>query len=123
MNVIVWLVLLGALLPFVASVISKAGGKGFDNANPRVWLANQQGWRGRANAAQTNAFESLPFFFVAVLLALHRQADLDYLRNLMIAWLLVRLLYLALYLWDKDTLRSLAWLAALILNILILFAA
>src|SRR3546814_20039473 len=74
MNVITWLLLIAALLPFVAATASKAGGKAYDNNDPRGWLAHQEGWRGRANAAQANLFEGLPFFFAAVLFAIYRQA-------------------------------------------------
>ena len=64
-----WCVLVAALLPIVCAGIAKWGtfGKprrdgGFDNENPRAWLARQTDWRARANAAQANSFEALPFF-------------------------------------------------------------
>src|SRR3546814_3101452 len=97
MNVITWLLLIAALLPFVAATASKAGGKAYDNNDPRGWLAHQEGWRGRANAAQANLFEGLPFFFAAVLFALYRQADPAWLAGLMVAWIVLRLTYLAIY--------------------------
>ena len=56
-----WCVLAAALLPIVCAGIAKYGmfatapGKGgYDNNNPRSWLARQTDWRGRANAAQAN---------------------------------------------------------------------
>ncbi|AMD47040.1 MAPEG family protein [Bordetella holmesii] len=116
------LMMAAALLPLVAAIACKAGGTGFDNREPRHWLSDQQGWRGRANAAQANSFEALPFFFAAVLFALYNQAPREQLVVLMGAWVVVRLVYLALYVGGHGTLRSLAWLAALILNIVILFA-
>lgn len=36
---------------------------------PRAWLAEQEGFRARANAAQQNLFEVFPFFAVGVILA------------------------------------------------------
>ncbi len=45
------------------------------------------------------------------------------LRNLMALWIVVRMAYVACYLADKAALRSLVWLAALGLNIAILFMA
>ena len=63
-----WCVLVAVFLPIVCAGIAKWGsfGKprsqgGFDNVDPRAWLARQTGWRARANAAQANSFEALPF--------------------------------------------------------------
>jgi uncharacterized MAPEG superfamily protein len=122
-NTITWLLLIAGLLPFVAAGCAKAGGKGFDNNEPRLWLGRQQGWRARANAAQANMFESLPFFFAAVLFALHRQADVAQLAGLMGAWIVARLVYLAVYISGHGTVRSLVWAVALGVNIAILFLA
>ena len=89
-----WCVLIAALLPIVCAGIAKWGAfnkprrdGGYDNANPRAWLARQTDWRARANAAQANSFEALPFFIVAGL----------------------------------PTVRSIAWTAAFVVNIAILF--
>lgn len=123
MNTITWLFLIAAMLPFVAAVCAKAGGKGFDNEEPRIWLSRQHGWRARANAAQSNMFESLPFFFAAVLFALLRNADTGALAGLMAAWIVARLVYLAVYIAGYGLVRSLVWTIALALNIAILFAA
>ena len=105
MTTIAWLLLISALLPIIAAGIAKAGGSGFDNGNPRGWLARQEGYRARANAAQTNLFENLPFHFAAILFALHNQADPIVLRNAMAAWIVIRLLYIACYVTDKGSLR------------------
>ncbi len=123
MNTITWLLLVAGMLPFVAAVCAKAGGKGFDNEEPRIWLSRQQGWRARANAAQANMFESLPFFFGAVLFALHKQAETSYLAGLIGAWIVARLVYLAVYISGHGLVRSLVWTIALGLNIAILFSA
>jgi uncharacterized MAPEG superfamily protein len=103
-----------AFLPWLAAICAKAGGSGFTNHEPRPWLASLSGWRGRANAAQANAFEALPFFYAAVLLALWSQ-------SLMISWIVLRVLYLLMYIMDKATLRSLVWFLALAVNIWIVF--
>lgn len=68
MTIALWCVLVAGLLPYVATVIAKAG-TDFDNRNPRAWLARQQGYRHRASAASMNAFEALPLFAAAVLIA------------------------------------------------------
>ncbi len=121
MNTIAWLMLIAAILPFVAAGVSKAGGKGYDNNDPRSWLARQEGWRARANAAQTNLFEGLPFFFAAVLFALYQMADATALASLMAAWILLRLIYLGVYVAGYGMLRTLVWAVALAVNIAILF--
>ena len=55
-------VLFMGLFPYVAAGIAKKGFENYDNSQPRAWLAQQSGFRARANAAQANLFESLPFF-------------------------------------------------------------
>ncbi|MEP6792176.1 MAG: MAPEG family protein, partial [Ramlibacter sp.] len=71
-----WCVLIAALLPFVCAALAKWQGVGkprreggFDNHDPRAWLARQSDWQGRANSAQANSFEALPFFIGAVIIA------------------------------------------------------
>ena len=123
MKTLAWLLLLAAVLPYVAAIAAKAGGKGFDNKQPRVWLQNQQGWRSRANAAQQNLLEGLPFFFVAVLFALWRNVAPEDVAPWILAWILVRLLYIGAYIADRGTVRSILWAVALGLNIGILFLA
>lgn len=123
MNAIAWMMLVAALLPLVAAVLAKAGGKAYDNNDPRPWLARQQGWRARANAAQANLFEGLPFFYAAVLYALHAGAGPARLGWLMLAWLVLRVAHLALYVAGQGNLRSLVWGLSLAVNIAILFAA
>lgn len=121
MTAMMWLFLAAAMLPFVAAVCAKAGGKGFSNHEPRPWLASLTGWRARANSAQANTFEALPFFFGACLLALYRQVDTTWLTTLMAVWVVCRLLYLAVYIAGYGTVRSLIWTVALGVNIAILF--
>ncbi|MBO1112985.1 MAPEG family protein [Bordetella petrii] len=123
MTTLTCLMLAAALLPPLTALVAKAGGRAFDNNAPRAWLAGQHGWRARADAAQANAFEALPFFYAAVLLALHNGAAAAHLAWLAGAWLALRLAYAGLYIAGLGTLRSLVWAAALALNIAILFAA
>ena len=54
-------ILIACLLPIVSAGLAKSKGfgkprrlGGFDNNDPRQWLANLQGWQARANAAQLN---------------------------------------------------------------------
>ncbi len=124
-----WAVLVAALLPIVCAGIAKWGAfgqsrheGGYDNHDPRAWLARQSGWRVRANAAQANSFEALPFFMGAVIIA-HQSGALQSRLDLL-AWgfVALRLVYIALYVADKANWRSLIWMGALAVNIGILFA-
>lgn len=123
MTMIAWLMLVAGVLPIVAAAASKAGGKAYNNNDPRPWLANLEGWRARANAAQQNLFESLPFFYAAVLFALFAQADQSWLVSLMLLWIVLRLAYIVIYIVGYGSLRSLVWGAAFATNIAILFSA
>jgi uncharacterized MAPEG superfamily protein len=122
-----WCLLVAAILPIACAGLAKAGmfGKsrrdgGFDNHDPRAWLAKQVDWRARANAAQANTFEALPFFFAAVIIAhllgaVQAQVDL-----LSFVWLLLRVIYVILYVGDMPLPRSGVWIAAFICNTAIL---
>ena len=118
-----WCILVAALLPILCAGLAKAGGRGdFDNHNPRSWLQKQSGWHARANAAQANTFEALPFFMVAVVIAHQLQASQGLLDLLAMAFIALRLAYIALYVTDLATPRSVVWGLALLVNIAILFA-
>ncbi len=121
MHLILWCVLIAALLHVLCAGIAKLGSKTFDNSKPREWAQTLDGYRARAQAAQQNTLEGLPFFFCAVLFALYADAPLERLQQLMIAWLLARLAYIWFYVRDRATLRSLVWAVALAINIAILF--
>lgn len=130
MNLIAWSLLAAAVMPVSCAGIAKWGAMmqprregGFDNHNPREWLARQQGYRARANAAQANCFEALPFFIGAVLYALLMQGPAVRIEVLAGLWLLLRVAYVALYLADKPTARSTVWTLALAVNVAILFSA
>lgn len=119
-----WCLIVAAVLPFVAAWIAKAGAfRPRDNAAPREWAGRQSGWRARGLAAQTNSFEGLPLFFGAVLLAQQLGADPARVDALALAYVLLRMVYIACYLRGLGTLRSLVWLAAIGVNLAIFFVA
>jgi len=119
-----WCVLAAAVLPYVAAWIGKAGGFGpRDNQQPRDWAAKQSGWRARAMAAQANSFEGLPFFIGAVIIAHQFGAAQARLDALALAYVLLRVVYLSVYLRGKGMLRSAVWALAFLVNIAILFVA
>lgn len=115
-------IFLAALLPLVATVSAKAGGKEFSNNEPRDWLEQQKGWRGRANAAQANIFESLPFFYAALLYAHFNGTELVFIQGYASLWLVLRLAYILAYIKDKAGLRSFLWLLAFVVTGLLLFS-
>jgi len=121
MSQIALLLLLAALLPYACAILAKAGGQGFDNDAPRPWLARQQGWRARANAAQQNLFEGLPLYYAAVLFALlYRHVEAHALASWMMIWLALRVGYVAAYVAGRGALRSVSWALALVVNVWIL---
>jgi uncharacterized MAPEG superfamily protein len=122
MTTALWCVLIAGLLPYVAALTAKAGAH-FDNNEPRVWLAKQQGFRARANAAQQNGFEAFALFAVAVLVA-HvtrgQGAQVDLLAMVFIA---ARVVYLPVYLAGWGWVRSLVWMVGIIATVWIFLTA
>lgn len=108
MTIALWCVLAAALLPYVAAVLAKRA-PGFDNNNPREWLAKQGGSRARANAAQLNSFEAFPFFAAAVIVAHLLRGPQALVDLLALVFLVARVVYIAFYVADRATLRSLTW--------------
>ncbi|MDB5965285.1 MAG: rane protein-like protein [Polaromonas sp.] len=124
-----WCVLAAAILPFVCAGIAKYGTfslppreGGFDNRHPRAWLARQKDWRARADAAQKNTFEALPFFFAAVIISHQLQARQTLLDLLAFLFVVLRIAYVMMYVADMAKTRTSIWAAALFLNIAILFS-
>lgn len=106
MTIALWCLLVGGVLPIICTGLAKAGAADFDNAKPRDWQNNLQGWRKRANAAQNNSFEAFPLFAAAVLVATVKVGPSAAVDGLAVAWVLLRLAYIAAYIGDRPTLRS-----------------
>lgn len=121
MTIAYWCVLFMGLFPYVAAGIAKKGFEGYDNGIPRQWLAKQTGFRARANAAQANLFESLPFFFAAVIIASIANAPQSRVDLLAIGFVTARIAYLICYVADWPTTRSIVWLAGLACVVSIFF--
>lgn len=124
-----WAVVIAALLPIVCAGIAKWGAfgrsrrdGGYDNHQPREWLARQSSWRARANAAQANSFEALPFFIGAVLMAHQIGVEQSRLDGLALLFVCLRVAYIGLYVADRPTARSLVWVLALGVNLAIVLA-
>ncbi len=124
-----WCVLVAAILPVLCAGIAKSGmfrispkKGGYDNNNPRAWLARQTDWRARANAAQANTFEALPFFFAAVIIAHQLQARQAVVDILAFMFVVLRIAYIMMYVADMAKTRSAIWATAFLVNIWILLS-
>jgi len=122
MTVAYWCVLLAGVLTYVAAVIAKSD-RQYDNAEPRAWMEKQQGFKRRAYYAHQNSLEAFPFFAVAVLMAHQLHASQGTIDSLAIAFIVVRCIYIAAYVSNKATLRSLVWAMGMGLVLAIFFAA
>lgn len=121
-------IIAACLLPIISAGLAKSRGfgkrrrdGGFDNHNPRSWLANLQGWQARANAAQANGFEALPLFIAGVLVAQQAGAVQGKIDGLAVAFVMARVAYVYFYISDQASLRSLVWIAGLALSIALFF--
>lgn len=124
-----WCVLVACLLPILAAGVAKWGAfsrpadkGGYDNHDPRAWLARQSGRRARANAAQANSFEALPLFIAAVLTAQQLQVAQGLINALAVIFVLLRLAYIWLYVTDRASARTGVWSAAFGVSVALLLA-
>ncbi|MEY2801039.1 MAG: hypothetical protein RL513_623 [Pseudomonadota bacterium] len=121
--------LVAALLPIVCAGLAKRHGfgrsrreGGYDNVNPRAWLARQEGVSAWAQAAQANSFEALPLFVGAVLVAHQMGANQTVADALSVAFVTLRVIYIWTYLTGRASLRSVVWITALGVNVALLFS-
>lgn len=121
--------IVAALLPVVCAALAKSKGYGkrrsdggFDNQEPRAWLSRQTGWQARANAAQANSFEALPLFVAGVLAAQQMHLDQGRIDMLALAFIGLRVVFIALYLTNQATLRSLVWALGVATSVALFFA-
>ncbi len=107
-----WCILIAALLPYVWVFFAKTGAPGYNNRNPRAWIAKQAGnYRvQRAYGAHLNAIEAFAPFAAGVVLAQLAGVDPARIALLAIAFVALRVLHGLLYLADVPLMRSLAWL-------------
>lgn len=119
MTIAFWCVLAAIVLPYICFGIAVNRGRGADgerlrdNGNPRDFPNRIQGAARRAWNAQLNSFESLPGFAAAVIVAHLAAAPQNRIDALALIWVLARVVYVALYLADKSTLRSMVQLVSL----------
>jgi uncharacterized MAPEG superfamily protein len=96
----------------VLGVLLKSPG-GFDNNHPRIQQAKLEGFGARAQGAHMNAFEAFAPFAAGVLACEVTNVDPTRVAWLSVAFVVLRAVYLGLYVANIATARSLAWFAAL----------
>jgi uncharacterized MAPEG superfamily protein len=93
------------------------GGQRFDNAHPRTQQATLTGLSARATGAHFNTLEAVAPFAAAVLTDHVLGVRGGLADGLAVAFIALRLVYLALYLGNQPTFRSTVWVTALGVNV------
>jgi uncharacterized MAPEG superfamily protein len=117
------LCLFGMVLLIIASITPAkvAGLREYDNANPRDPAFYTPGLRRRSQGAHLNGYEALPFFAAAILLAEMRGMPQGSVDVLAAAFLVARVGYVAAYLADRPTVRSVIWFVGFACNVGLFF--
>ena len=124
MTIAYWCVLAAGLLPYLAIAIAKWDKTYLrNNAAPREWESKLQGRQARAHAAHLNSFEVFPLFAAGVLIAAACHAPQARVDGIAIGFIVVRLAYIACYVGNQATLRSLVWMVGIGLNVALFFVA
>jgi uncharacterized MAPEG superfamily protein len=108
-----WMLIAAAMMPYLTIALAKSPG-GIDNRAPRLSLERLSGWRQRADWAHRNHFEAFPTFAAAVFVAELTHAPQNRIDQLAGIFVLLRVIYTALYIADQATLRSIVWSLGLI---------
>jgi uncharacterized MAPEG superfamily protein len=98
------------------------GRREFDNANPRDPRFYTQGLRARAQGAQQNGFEVFPFFAASVILAEMRAVQQGTVDVMAVVFILVRIVYVLMYLTNRPSARSAVWAIGLLWNLALFFS-
>jgi uncharacterized MAPEG superfamily protein len=110
MTVAFWCVLVAILLPYVCFVVAagfgRRAGTPRDNRNPRDFPDVIGGAAKRAWGAHLNSLEALPGFAAAVIIAHLAHASQSWADGLAVFWLLARIAFVAFYISDRSTLRT-----------------
>jgi uncharacterized MAPEG superfamily protein len=120
MTIAEWSLLAAVLLYLLTLAPFKPlGYREFDNARPRDPAFWEKPIRSRAMNAHLNGVETFPFFAAAVLLAEFRGCPQGRLDALAVAFVAIRLLFVAAYLGDKPWTRTLLWNLGFAVNVAI----
>ena len=118
------LCLLAAVILTILSIspAKLSGGRTYDNANPRDPGFYTPGLRARSQGAHLNGYEAFPFFAASVILAEMRGVGQGTVDALAVGFIVVRIVYVLLYLGNRPTMRSLVWSAGFACNLAIFFS-
>lgn len=120
MTVAEWALLAAVLLYLLTLAPFKPmGWREFDNAKPRDPEFWKTPLRSRALGAHQNGIETFPFFATAVLLAEFRGCPQGRLDALAVAFVAIRLLFVAAYLGDRPWTRTALWNLGFAVNVAI----
>ena len=111
MSIAYWCILIAAVLPFVWVGVAKSGAPGYNNKDPRGWVAKQDSYHVRnAYGAHLNAFEAFAPFAASVLMAQFAAVDDGRVAMLSMAFIAFRILHGIFYITGTQAMRSLVWL-------------
>ena len=117
-------IVIAACLPYVWAVLAKSSAPGYNNKDPRGWVAKQESYRVRnAYSAHLNAFEAFPAFAAAVMMAQFAQVNPQHVAWLAMAFIVFRILHGVFYLSVQQALRSLSWLGGFACVIALMLSA
>lgn len=127
MTIAVGSVIFAALMIMISKVpVGIAQGRsegGYDNHNPRDQQSQLTGFGRRALAAHQNTIEAFPLFAAGVVLALWAQAPMETVNMLCLVFAISRAAYVACYLLDIATVRSLIWFVGFVSSIWLMVLA
>jgi len=108
------------ILPIVVAKYSALNT--FDNSRPRDPDFYKDPFRARGLGAHQNGMEGFAFFAAAVIVAQMRSAGQPVVDGLAIAYVVLRLAYVAAYLGDRAGVRSVVWILGLAVNLALFFS-
>ena len=117
MTLAYWMVLAAAFVPYIGSAYAKfsgGGAKTYDNHAPRAEIDSLPPQRRRAYWAQLNSFEAFPPFAAGVVIAYFAGGSPARIDALAVTFVVLRVIYTLLYIYDRPTARSIVWGAGLL---------
>ena len=124
MSIAYWCILIAAVLPFIWVGVARTSAPGYNNKDPRGWVAKQETYRVRnAYSAHLNAFEAFPTFAAGVLMAQFAGVDPGQANLLAMAFIGFRVLHGVFYITAMAPMRSLVWMGGLACTIALMVLA
>ena len=124
MTTLVLCLFIAALLPYMAKgpvAYAQAKLGKYDNHHPRQQQSLLTGFGARALAAHQNAFESLIVFSAAIATALATGTHSEFVQQLAVTYIVARVAYQLLYLFNIDKMRTVVWAISLVCSLTIIW--